>query len=63
MNSRASFSRRRLALGFAAILAFPAVPAFAGGSAPPGSILPKNSLAPSISAIFANRQRLPPGYH
>ncbi len=31
MNSRASFSRRRLALGFAAILAFPAVPAFAGG--------------------------------
>ena len=30
MNSRASFSRRRLALGFAAILAFPAVPAFAG---------------------------------
>jgi hypothetical protein len=31
MNSRASFSRRRLALGFAAILAFTAVPAFAGG--------------------------------
>src|SRR5882672_1043257 len=31
MNSRASFSRRRVALGFAAILAFPAVPAFAGG--------------------------------
>jgi hypothetical protein len=31
MHSRASFSRRRLALGFAAILAFTAVPAFAGG--------------------------------
>jgi hypothetical protein len=31
MNNRASFSRRRVALGFAAILAFPAVPAFAGG--------------------------------
>jgi len=29
MNDRASFSRRRLALGFAAILAFPVVPAFA----------------------------------
>jgi hypothetical protein len=31
MNNRASFSRRRVALVFAAILAFPAVPAFAGG--------------------------------
>src|SRR5712675_536305 len=31
MNNRASFSRRRVALGFAAILAFPAIPAFAGG--------------------------------
>src|SRR5258707_724070 len=30
MNDRASFSRRRLALGFAIILAFPVVPAFAG---------------------------------
>jgi len=29
MNDRASFSRRRLALGFAAILAFPIVPALA----------------------------------
>ena len=29
MNDRVSFSRRRLALGFAAILAFPGVPAFA----------------------------------
>jgi hypothetical protein len=30
MTSRASFSRRRVTLGFAAILAFPVVPAFAG---------------------------------
>jgi Protein of unknown function (DUF3828) len=30
MNSRASFSRRHLALGFAAILAFPVAPVFAG---------------------------------
>src|SRR5258706_2254068 len=36
MNSRASFSRRRLALGFAAILAFTAVPAFAGGKCSAG---------------------------
>ena len=62
MNSRASFSRRRLALGFAAILAFPAVPAFAGGKGGAGEHAAKNSLAPSISAISANRLPLAPGY-
>jgi Protein of unknown function (DUF3828) len=36
MKSEATFSRRRLALGFATILAFPAVPAFAEGKRPTG---------------------------
>src|SRR5260370_22569805 len=44
MNSRASFSRRRLALGFAAILAFPAVPAFAGGKRSAGEPTAKKFL-------------------
>ena len=44
MNSRASFSRRRLALGFAAILAFPAVPAFAGGKRSAGEHAAKKFL-------------------
>ncbi len=44
MNSPASFSRRRLALGFAAILAFPAVPAFAGGKRSAGEHAAKKFL-------------------
>src|SRR5260370_2367229 len=44
MNSRASFSRRRLALGFAAILVFPAVPAFAGGKRSAGEPTAKKFL-------------------
>ncbi len=44
MNSRASFSRRHLALGFAAILAFPAVPAFAGGKRSAGEHAAKKFL-------------------
>src|SRR6266481_4106807 len=43
-NSRALFSRRRLALGFAAILAFPAVPAFAGGKRGAGEHAAKKFL-------------------
>jgi hypothetical protein len=39
MTSRASFSRRRVALGFAAILAFPVVPAFAGRKRSAGEIV------------------------
>jgi hypothetical protein len=44
IDGRASFSRRRLALGFAAILAFPAVPAFAGGKRSAGEHAAKKFL-------------------
>jgi hypothetical protein len=44
MNSRASFSRRRLALGFAASLAFPVVPAFAKEKRPAGEPAAKKFL-------------------
>src|SRR5258708_15506418 len=44
IDGRASFSRRRLALGFAAILAFPAVPTFAGGKRSAGEHAAKKFL-------------------
>jgi hypothetical protein len=44
MNDRASFSRRRLALGFATILAFPVVPAFAREKRPAGEPAAKKFL-------------------
>ena len=44
MNIGATFSRRRLVLGFAAILAFPAVPAFAGRKHSAGEPVAKKFL-------------------
>jgi len=44
MNIGSTVSRRRLALGFAAIIAFPAVPAFAGGRRSAGEPAAKKFL-------------------
>jgi hypothetical protein len=54
MNSRASFSRRRVALGFAAILVYPTVPAFAGRMRSAGKQPAKKFLASIYQRYLGN---------